>query len=285
MANEPLLSTADHDRSAAGYTYVYPVVSRRAGGLSIGINLNPNNACNWRCVYCQVPNLERGKPPSIDVDALQRELDAMLTEVVHGDFLTRRVPAGLRQLVDVALSGNGEPTTATEFGSVIAAIEEVLQRFDVLGGLKVVLITNGSMMNRSHVQEAVRHLARLNGEIWFKIDAATDEGLRRVNGASISPEQQLDRLESAALRCPTWIQTCVFRWHGVAPASSEQEAYLALIAAARRRQLPLRGVLLYTLARPSLQPEARELAPLPREWLEAFAQRIEAQGLVTRVSG
>ncbi|MBS0311602.1 MAG: radical SAM protein, partial [Proteobacteria bacterium] len=54
------LTSTNHDRDSAGMTYVYPVVSRRAGGVSVGINLNPNNACNWACVYCQVPNLTRG---------------------------------------------------------------------------------------------------------------------------------------------------------------------------------------------------------------------------------
>ena len=42
------LSVSDHDRNSAGLTYVYPVISRRAGGVSVGVNLNVNNACNWR---------------------------------------------------------------------------------------------------------------------------------------------------------------------------------------------------------------------------------------------
>jgi hypothetical protein len=62
-----LLKTEDHSRDSAGMRYVYPVVSRRAGGVSVGINLNPNNACNWRCIYCQVPGLTRGGPPPIDL--------------------------------------------------------------------------------------------------------------------------------------------------------------------------------------------------------------------------
>ncbi|MEQ1895487.1 MAG: radical SAM protein, partial [Planctomycetota bacterium] len=34
------LGPENHDRAAAGLEYVYPVVSRRAGGVSLGINLN-----------------------------------------------------------------------------------------------------------------------------------------------------------------------------------------------------------------------------------------------------
>src|SRR5512137_2236300 len=88
------LTVKDHSRDSAGMLYVYPVVSRRAGGVSIGINLNPNNACNWRCLYCQVPNLGRGGPPPIDLRRLEGELDEMLDAVVVGDFLERRVPEG-----------------------------------------------------------------------------------------------------------------------------------------------------------------------------------------------
>ena len=81
------LSVVDHDRQGAGLLYVYPVVSRRAGGVSIGVNLNINNACNWRCVYCQVPDLTRGAPPPVDLVRLRQELKGFLDDVLHGDFL------------------------------------------------------------------------------------------------------------------------------------------------------------------------------------------------------
>ncbi|HNA69478.1 MAG TPA: radical SAM protein, partial [Nitrosomonas sp.] len=72
--------------------YVYPVISRRSGGVSIGINLNPNNACNWRCIYCQVPNLTRGSAPKIDLPLLEQELRIFLRELLEGDFMSRQVP-------------------------------------------------------------------------------------------------------------------------------------------------------------------------------------------------
>jgi hypothetical protein len=89
-----LLKTEDHSRDSAGMRHVYPVISRRAGGVSVGINLNPNNACNWRCIYCQVPDLTRGGPPPLDLALLERELDGFLRAAVAGDFMATRVPAG-----------------------------------------------------------------------------------------------------------------------------------------------------------------------------------------------
>ena len=83
------LGVEDHDRGAAGLEYVYPVVSRRARGVSVGVNLNPNDACNWRCVYCQVPGLVRGAAPEIDLARLEHELRGLLLEIARGDWLAR----------------------------------------------------------------------------------------------------------------------------------------------------------------------------------------------------
>jgi wyosine [tRNA(Phe)-imidazoG37] synthetase (radical SAM superfamily) len=260
------------------------VLSRRAGGLSIGVNLNPDNACNWRCVYCQVPDLRRGAAAPIDVDLLGRELAGFLQDVLHGDFFDRlKVPDDARVIRDLAISGNGEPTSAAEFPEVVARIGEVLRERGLLGAFGLVLISNGSLVHLPRVQEGLRRWAELGGELWFKLDSATDEGLKRVNNAGLSAALARRNLQAAAL-CPTWLQTCVFRFDGQPPNAAEQDAYLHLLRELRERALPLRGVLLYGLARPSLQPEAARLSPVEGEWLEDFARRIRALGWETRVS-
>ena len=118
MAPQQYLTVEDHNRDVSGLTYVYPVVSRRAGGVSVGINLNVNNACNWRCLYCQVPNLTRGTPPPIDLTLLEQELRGFLNKLLHSNFMTEFVAEGDRHLKDIAFSGNGEPTSAKEFPQV-----------------------------------------------------------------------------------------------------------------------------------------------------------------------
>ncbi len=265
-------------------TYVYPVVSRRAGGVSVGINLNPNNACNWACIYCQVPGLKRGTAPEIDLALLETELRTMLEEILHGDFMHTHVPEIARHLNDIALSGNGEPTSAKEFPQVIDQIGRVMGDFNLTGRIKLVLITNGSLTDRPRVQEGLKKMSRLNGEIWFKLDSATSAGMRRINQTRTPPEKQLERLETAARLCPTWIQTCVFALDGEPPPPSEQDAYLDLMRQLARKRIPLKGVLLYGLARPSLQASASRLSPLPIEWLEQFAEAIRATGLMVKVS-
>lgn len=277
------LSINDHTRDVTGMTYVYPVVSRRSQGVSVGVNLNPNNACNWRCIYCQVPNLKRGGPPPIALDVLERELRRMLADIVEGDYLARHVPEGMRRLNDVALSGNGEPTTAPEFPQVVSRIGDILADFGLASRVKLVLITNGSQLDRPRVQAGVRAMAGLNGEVWFKLDRATRAGLRQVNDTRTDPEHHYRRLKTCAGLCPTWVQTCVFGLDGAAPEAHEVQAYLDLLARAMAEGVPLQGVLLYGLARPSLQPEAARLTRLPEAWLTALAARIEALGLAVRV--
>ncbi len=284
MARTSPLTPIDHDRDSAGMTYVYPVVSRRAGGVSVGVNLNPNNACNWACEYCQVPELVRGTAPEIDLAQLESELRAMLADILHGDFMQTRVPEGARRLNDIALSGNGEPTSARAFPQVIELIGRLMADFDLSGKIKLVLITNGSLADRPRVLDGLQKMAALNGEVWFKFDSATASGMRSINQTRISPDKQFQRLTLAARLCPTWLQTCVFAFDGTPPSPAEQAAYLGAVARIKQEAIPVQGVLLYGLARPSMQPQAGRLSALPASWLETFADKIRAAGLPVKVS-
>lgn len=277
------LTTKLHDRDAAGLTYVYPVVSRRAQGVSVGINLNPNNACNWRCVYCQVPGLALGAAPEIDLELLERELREMLEAIVHGDFMQRHVPQGSRRLNDVAFSGNGEATTSRQLDEALAVVERVLGDLLLLGEIRVVLISNGSLVHKGDVQRALQRLARMNGELWFKLDSATREGRQRLNDTEIGTERVEQNLELAARLCPTRIQTIALCVDDEPPSEREQRAWLELVGRVLARGAPIRDVLLYGLERPSQQPEAQRLSKLPEAWLEGFATRVRALGLEVHV--
>ena len=274
------LTTSNHDRERAGLRYVYPVVSRRAGGVSIGINLNPNNACNWACIYCQVPNLTRGGPPPLDLHLLELELNTMLDDVEFGDFMETQVAADARRLMDIAFSGNGEPTSAPEFADAVALVTRIVRERN-LGDLKLRLITNGSLVQRRHVREGLRLLAEAGGEVWFKIDAVEPERVLLLNGVHQKPDLALTRLKLCASLAPTWVQTCMMSVDGLAPSEAELNRYLDLLAAVRGQ---IHGVLLYGLARTPMQPGAERLAPLPASWMEALGRRVENLGLPVLLS-
>ena len=273
------LNTIDHSRDSAGLRYVYPVISRRAGGVSVGINLNTNNACNWRCIYCQVPNLTRGTAPPVDLALLEHELRGFLHELLHGDFMQRRVPEGARRINDIALSGNGEPTSAEEFAQVIEVVAKLKQELTLPADIKLVLITNGSLIYRENVQQGLRQMAQLNGEVWFKLDRASNAGMQSVNGTRIDISKVRENLATAMSLCPTWLQTCWFELDGAAPEEQDENDYLEFLAGLLRDGIKPQGVLLYSLARPSLQPEAPRLSVLTTQQMEAFAARIRALGV------
>ena len=143
----PQLTTTNHARDIAGLKYIYPVISRRAGGLSIGVNFNTNNACNWRCIYCQVPNLQRGTAPELDFALLEEELTFFLLSVTQGNFFDQfNVPVEQRIIKDIAISGNGEPTSLKPFAKVVRLIGEIATRFNLFQNSKFVLISNGSLL-------------------------------------------------------------------------------------------------------------------------------------------
>jgi len=282
--NATNLSITDHDRDSAALRYVYPVVSRRAEGVSVGINLNPNNACNWRCIYCQVPDLTRGTAPPVDLAVLENELRSFLQELLHGDFMQSRIPEGVRRINDIALSGNGEPTSAAEFVQVIELIGRVRREVGLPEAVKTVLITNGSLLYRSEVQQGLRAMAQLNGEVWFKLDRASEAGMRLVNDTSTSMDKVRDNLVTAIALCPTWLQTCWFALDGEPPSRQDENDYLEFISALLRDGHKPQGVLLYGLARPSRQAEAVRLSNLPEEELQRFAARIRQLGVEVKVS-
>lgn len=278
------LRVDDHSRDVAGLTYVYPVVSRRAGGVSVGINLNPNNACNWRCVYCQVPDLQRGPAPDTLVAQLESELDLMLNDIVHGDFMLRAVPEGARRLNDIAFSGNGEPTTSAQFLECIDIVGRALDRFALRGQIKTVLITNGSQLDKANVQAGLQQMATMQGEVWFKLDRAPQDGFEFTNQIKLNRQQVTRRLATAAALCPTWVQTCMFAVDGELPDEAVLSAYVGFLAEQLAEGVPLQGVLLYGLARPSLQAEAPRLTAAPIAWMQQLAARIEALGLAVKLS-
>jgi len=278
------LSVADHRRDLLGLTYVYPVLSRRAGGVSIGINVNINNACNWRCVYCQVPDLARGGPPPIDYSRLREELLWVFEDVQRGDFFQRyAVPEAQRRICDIAISGNGEPTSVRDFAQLVDEVAEVAYAAGVWPGIRFVVISNGSLVHRPSVQRGLQALARHGGELWFKLDRATPQGFAAMHHAATRVARHLDHLRQAAALCPTWVQTCLFAWHDQRPDDAELAAYLQAL-----RQIhadtPLRGVMLYSLARPSQQPEAAQLRACPEALLQHWARAVAELGLIVQVT-
>ena len=242
-----VLHAEDHDRNIFDSKYVYPVVSRRAGGLSLGVNLNTNNACNWQCIYCEIPNLTRGGPEPIQVELLKDELNFWIDQIINSNFLKENTPPGTT-FADVALSGNGEPTAAPEFLEVLEIIIASLKEHKLIDKIPVRLITNGSFISKK--KECLNIFNRYHGEVWYKIDAADEDSIKLINQVNLDPNSMINNLKTCAEACQTVIQTCLLKINHQVPTNDFLKNYSKLI---KPYEQLIKKIDLYSLARPSLQ--------------------------------
>jgi len=254
--------------------YVYPVISRRSGGLSVGVNLNVDQRCNFDCAYCFI---DRAAPPPaqhVDLDLLIGELNRLLDMVDTGELWTippfRDVRPDQQVLRDIAISGSAEATTSPRFAEACERIAEVKAQRG-LDGVKLVLITNASRLTAPPVQRGLDVLAAHEGEIWAKLDAGDPATYGRVNRSSVPFETVLEGLRDAGRRQPLVIQSMFFRHEDDPPTPAVIDAYVDRLAELLRDGCQIKAVQVYTVAR---APMETGIEPLPTETLEAIAQQV-----------
>lgn len=271
----PLPLVADHRRSYADNRFVYPVVSRRSAGVSIGVNLNPDKVCNFDCIYCQVDRVTQSETRFVAVDQLLAELEEMVSLVVSGALFGHEkfaaTPAPLRRLNDIAFSGDGEPTTYRNFDEIVAACAEVKRRHG-LDAVKMVLITNASMFHRPAVERGLAILDAHQGEIWAKLEAGTEEYYQRVERTTIPLRRILDNITAAARVRPLVIQALFMRIDGQPPPEAELAEFCDRLNEITSAGGRLKLVQIYTVARP---PAERFVAPLADAEVDRIVELVK----------
>ena len=138
-----------------------PVPSRRLG-RSLGINNIPPKICSYSCAYCQLGRtmgLQVQRQAFFDPEEILRQVQEKIAAAEHTgeaiDYLTF-VP-------------DGEPTLDINLGRTIAGLRS--------SGLKIAVITNGSLLWRADVRE---DLAAADW-VSLKVDAVREEIWRRIN--------------------------------------------------------------------------------------------------------
>jgi wyosine [tRNA(Phe)-imidazoG37] synthetase (radical SAM superfamily) len=282
MLDRPLPQYADHGRTYRENKFVYPVLSRRSGGISIGVNLNPDKICNFDCIYCQVDRRSEALTQFVETDRLMAELDAMFALVtsgaIYGDAKFAEVPVPLRRLNDVAFSGDGEPTTYRNFDEIIAAAAELKRRHG-LDAVKMVLITNASMFHRPAVERGLDILDRNNGEIWAKLESGTEEYYQLIERTKVPFRRILDNIAAAARKRPLVLQSLFMRVHGEPPPEAEIAAFCDRLNEITAGGGLIKLVQIYTVAR---HPAESFVAPLADDAVDVIARTVgERTGLPT----
>jgi wyosine [tRNA(Phe)-imidazoG37] synthetase (radical SAM superfamily) len=294
MSGLPLVF-ADHRRSFEDNRYVYAVVSRRSRGVSIGINLNPDKVCNFDCVYCQVDRTTPGAGPvvraepsdkvklrqvtridkDVDLALLERELAEVLAICASGAIFTlerfRQTPDYLRRLNDIAFSGDGEPTSCLVFLEAVRLAERLRELTGLTEGVKLVLITNSTLLHRPRVREALEIFKNHNGEVWAKLDAGTEAYYHQVERTVIPLDRVLTNLGELARRQPIVIQSLFLKMDGIGPDAAEIESYCDRLVEIVRAGGTLDRVQVHTVAR---RPAESNVTALTNNEVDTIALRI-----------
>jgi wyosine [tRNA(Phe)-imidazoG37] synthetase (radical SAM superfamily) len=263
--------------------FVYTVVSPRARGLSVGVNMNPDKHCNFDCAYCEVNRDEPARETVLDVAVMEKELEHTLELVRSGQIGERahyrNLPDELLRLQHVALSGDGEPTLCPNFVEAVETVVHVRAR-GRFPFFKLVLITNTSGLDLPAVEQGLRLLTPRD-EVWAKLDAGTQAYMDRVNKPNCTLEKVLANILRFARQRPVIIQSLFPSLNGLEPPESEIEAHVQRLKELKTGGAQISLVQIYSATRPTPHSECGHL---PLRTLSRIARRVrEVTGLTAEV--
>ena len=274
----------NHTRHYAEFRFVYPVISRRSRGLSIGINLNPDKLCNFDCIYCEVDRRSPAQAKRVDLPRLRHELTALIRWAIAGELAREPgfcdAPDLTRVIRDLAFSGDGEPTMVRNFAACVRTVAEVKQS-EGLEPAKIVLITNAAGLDKADVRRGLEIMDANQGEIWGKLDAGTEDYFKNINRTPIQFDRILTNLLETARVRPIIIQTLLLKVHGRMMPLPELEAYCARLTAIIRAGGRIKAVHAYTIARPTPEPFATKLTVEELEFQAASIRQRTGLPVVT----
>jgi len=285
LMEQACLDTAfGRPRNFLNNRFAYAVISQRARGLSIGVNLNPDKKCNFDCFYCEVNRDELPRDREIDVKVMSAELQNLLGLVYENKLREvawfRHLPAELLRLKAVALSGDGEPTLCPKFGEVVREVVHIRSqgRFPFF---KIVLITNTAGLNLPETRLGL-HLLTTQDEIWVKLDAGTQDYMNKVNRPDITLRKVLSNILMIGRERPVIIQSLFPLFAGEEPPPEEIEQYVQRLQELKAGGAQITMVQIYSAHRPPHHGE--QCGHLPLKSLSYIARRVrEITGLKAEV--
>lgn len=263
--------------------FVYAVISQRARGLSIGVNMNPDKFCNFACLYCEVNRDAPGADRKVNVRVLSAELQNLLALAFQGRLREfpgfQNTPNDLLELKEVALSGNGEPTLCPNFAEIVHEVVHI-RSLGKYPFFKLVLITNASGLDAPEVREGLKAFTA-HDEIWAKLEAGTQKHMDRVNRSNVPLKRILANILLVARDRPVAIQSLFPLIDGEEPPADEIEEYVQRLSELKTAGAQISMVQVYSAHRPPHRPACGHL---PLKTLSRVAQRVrEVTGLKAEV--
>lgn len=253
--------------------FVYVVMSPRAGGLSVGVNFNPDKFCNFDCVYCEVNRSIPAREQRLDVPVMSLELERTIDLVESGRIRElpnySLLPEDVLRVRHVALSGDGEPTLCPNFVDAIQGVVHVRARAH-FPFFKVVLITNATGLDRPEVDDGLNLLTSLD-EIWVKLDAGTQAHMAAVNVTQEPLQKVLDNILALARRRSVVVQSLFPAVASKGPSEDEIDQYVERLCELTAAGAKISLIQLYSATRPT--PHS-EVGHLPLKTLSRIAQKV-----------
>lgn len=278
------LAVTHHPRQWESFRLVYPVISRRSQGLSIGINLNPDTACNFDCIYCCVDREHSTKPrpkhfEASDLVTVQQELSHLLQAVKDQSIWQsepfRSVPRHYQRLNDIAFSGDGEPTTCPWFAQAVEMVGDMRKQL-APPETKIILITNATRLHKPDVINALDQLNQDQDEIWPKLDAGDAETYQQIDRSRVPFDLILRNIQTLAQRRPIRLQTLLMNIKGqpmsISMSLPQFDAYLNRVVEIVNAGGRIQGIQLYTIAR---QTAVDHVAPMTAQELQPYADSAQ----------
>ena len=282
MENTPNAASlfAAHPRSFDVNRYVYPVLSRRSGGISIGVNLNLDKICNFDCIYCQVDRSSLGPKQKVDVARLVEELTAdggidHLGTDLRGDEVSRHAPA-FAAAQRYCLERRRRAHHIPQFRRDRRRLRRSPPPLGPDGHETGVDHQRHHVSPRSGTPRAGDPGCQPRRD-WAKLDAGSDAYYRQIDRTSIPFSRILDNLVDAARVRPIVIQSLFMRVRGIATPPAEQEAYCQRISEIMAAGGKIQSIQVHTVAR---QPAESWVSPLSDAEVDALAALVrERTGL------
>lgn len=237
------LSIQSHDRNSDQGWLVYPVLSRRSQGVSIGINLNPDKRCNFDCIYCQVDRTTLGSVPDVDVELISQQLSHYLERVAQSGGSWQGKP-----VKDIAFSGDGEPTTCPQYAEVLQEVIR-LKRHYGLDHLNLVLITNATRFDNPTFQATLPVFYENRGVVWAKLDAGDEATYREILSTRFPFQRLLGNLVWLGRQYPITLQSMFLQLDEQAFDSGCLKSYIDTVQQLIQQGTQIQTIQAYTIAR------------------------------------
>jgi len=143
--------------------YLFGPVNSRRFGVSLGIDLSPDNkSCNFDCLYCELEKSTpvdkiKNEPQVVDII---NELKLFLKEHKNIDVIT--------------ITANGEPTLYSKLNKLIDEINKIK------GNIKTLILSNGSTIYKDEIKNSLKKLDIVK----LSLDSASLDTFKKIDKPS-----------------------------------------------------------------------------------------------------